>query len=87
MKVCAAVEHGWDELVRQFPARTVFHGLGWLKAVANLNPMSLTVEAARGFALGAPDGGDVVRSLVSSAVVAVLGIGAASRAYRTSSAA
>ncbi len=59
---------------------------GWLEAVANLNPMSLTVEAARGFALGAPDGGDVIRSLVSSAVVAVVGITAASRAYRTSSA-
>jgi ABC-2 type transport system permease protein len=57
---------------------------GWLQAVAHLNPMSLTVEAARGFALGAPQAGDIVQSLVSSAVVGAIGIAAAARAYRRS---
>jgi ABC-2 type transport system permease protein len=56
---------------------------GWLEATANVNPMSLTVEAARGFALGTPEAAATVKSLASSAVVAVLGIVAASRAYRT----
>ncbi|MEM9035127.1 MAG: ABC transporter permease [Actinomycetota bacterium] len=60
---------------------------GWMEALANVNPMSLTVEAARGFALGNPDGGDVARSLASSGLVAALGTVAAARAYRTSSAA
>jgi ABC-2 type transport system permease protein len=57
---------------------------GWLEATANLNPMSLTVEAARGFALGTPAAIDTVKALASSGVVAVLGILAAARAYRTS---
>jgi len=57
---------------------------GWLQAVADLNPMSLTVEAARGFALGVPDATDTVKSLASSAVVAAIGIAAAARAYRAS---
>jgi ABC-2 type transport system permease protein len=57
---------------------------GWLEVVANVNPMSLTVEAARGFALGTPDAIDTVKALASSGVVAVLGILAAARAYRTS---
>ncbi|MFT7650170.1 MAG: ABC-2 type transport system permease protein [Candidatus Poriferisodalaceae bacterium] len=56
---------------------------GWLEATANLNPMSLTVEAARGFALGTPAAADTVKSLASSGVVAALGILAASRAYRS----
>ena len=57
---------------------------GWLEAIANVNPMSLTVEAARGYALGTPELGATVKSLVGSGVVAALGIAAASRAYRTS---
>ncbi|MEO1064939.1 MAG: ABC transporter permease [Actinomycetota bacterium] len=60
---------------------------GWLEALANVNPFSITVEAARGFALGSPEAGEVVASLVSSAIVAALGMVAAARAYRTSSAA
>ena len=55
---------------------------GWLQTVANLNPMSLTVEAARGFALGSPEFAATVKSLFSSAVVAALGIFAATRTYR-----
>jgi ABC-2 type transport system permease protein len=55
-----------------------------LEAFANVNPMSLTVEAARGFALGTPDLGDTLRAVVANGTVAALGIVASTRAYRRS---
>jgi ABC-2 type transport system permease protein len=61
--------------VESFPA--------WLQTIANLNPMSLTVEAARGFALGTPELAATLKSLFSSAVVAGIGIVAATRTYRS----
>jgi ABC-2 type transport system permease protein len=57
-----------------------------LERFADVNAMSLTVEAARGFALGSPTLADTIKALVGDAVVAAIGIVAATRAYRTATA-
>ena len=63
--------------VESFPA--------WLETVANLNPLSINVEAARGLVLGNPDTSDVLSALIASAVVAAIGIGAAATSQATAS--
>jgi ABC-2 type transport system permease protein len=55
---------------------------GWLRAVAQVNPLSYTVDAARGLALGHPDNGALVRSLLIAAVLAAVSLVGASLAYR-----
>lgn len=54
----------------------------WIQAFTELNPLSLTSDAARALVLGTPSGEAIVRSLVASAVVAAVGLALSSRAYR-----
>lgn len=55
---------------------------GWLQAVAQVNPLSYTVDAARGLALGRPDNAALGISLLISAVLAAVSLVGASVAYR-----
>jgi ABC-2 type transport system permease protein len=63
------------------PIETFPTALEWF---ASVNPLSLSVEAARGFALGTPDGTDVMQALAADVVMAAIGFVAASRGYRRS---
>jgi len=54
----------------------------WLQVVAKVNPLSYTVDAARGLALGHPDGTALAKSLLIAAVVAAVAIVGATQAYR-----
>ncbi|MFD1145696.1 ABC transporter permease [Saccharothrix hoggarensis] len=54
---------------------------GWLQAVANVNPLTFAVDAARALALDHPVTG-VVGALVTSAALAAVGWVAAVRGYR-----
>jgi ABC-2 type transport system permease protein len=63
------------------PVDTFPTALEWF---ASVNPLSLSVEAARGFALGYPNGADVARAFAADLVMAAVGFVAASRAYRRS---
>lgn len=58
---------------------------GWIQGFTEVNPLSLAADAARALVLGTPSGDAVTRSLVASAVVAVVGLVLASRAYRRAS--
>ena len=58
-------------------------GGSWLEVFGRLKP-EVTVEAARGFALGSPDTADITRALVANGVYAAAGILASTRAYRRS---
>jgi len=55
---------------------------GWLQALAKINPLSYTVDAARGFALGHPDPTAVYKSLIIAAVLAGVCIAGATATYR-----
>jgi ABC-2 type transport system permease protein len=55
---------------------------GWLQVVAKVNPLSYTVDAARGLALGHPDAGELGRSFLIAGVVAAVSILGATTAYR-----
>jgi ABC-2 type transport system permease protein len=55
---------------------------GWLQAVAKVNPLSYTVDAARGFALGNPSLGALGKSVLIAAVLASISIVGATAAYR-----
>jgi ABC-2 type transport system permease protein len=63
------------------PVETFPTVLEWF---ASVNPLSLSVEAARGFALGDPNGADVAQAVVADLVMAAVGFVAASRGYRRS---
>jgi len=54
----------------------------WLQVLAKVNPLSYTVDAARGFALGRPDGGALGKSLLIAAVLALISVVGATAAYR-----
>ncbi|MEV8439450.1 ABC transporter permease [Actinosynnema sp. NPDC051121] len=54
---------------------------GWLQAIANVNPLTFAVDAARSLALAQPVSG-VVGALVTSAVLAVVGWFAAVRGFK-----
>ena len=55
---------------------------GWLQAVAKVNPLSYTVDAARGYALGHPSAGALGKSIGIAAVLAAISIVGATAAYR-----
>jgi ABC-2 type transport system permease protein len=55
---------------------------GWLQAVAKVNPLSYTVDAARGFALGDPSVGALGKSVLIAAVLAGISIVGATASYR-----
>jgi ABC-2 type transport system permease protein len=55
---------------------------GWLRVLAKVNPLSYTVDAARGFALGQPSSVAVQKSLIIALVVAVVSILGATMTYR-----
>ncbi len=55
---------------------------GWVRALAGVNPLSQTADAARGLLLGAPSGTDVVQALISIGVVFAIGVVESSIAYR-----
>lgn len=55
---------------------------GWLRALAQVNPLSYTVDAARAFALGEPASSAVLKAFVISGVLAALSVAGATRAYR-----
>ncbi len=55
----------------------------WLQEIASVNPLSYTIDAARALALGLPDAtGEIPASLLSSAVLAVIGLVLAVPAWR-----
>ena len=55
----------------------------WLQVVvAKVNPLSYTVDAARGFALGHPDPGALGKSLLIAAILAAVSVVGATAAYR-----
>ncbi len=55
---------------------------GWLQAVAKVNPLSYTVDAARSFALGHPSSDALGKSLLIAAVIAGVSVIGATTAYR-----
>jgi ABC-2 type transport system permease protein len=55
---------------------------GWLQAVANVNPLSYTVDAARSFALGQPAGSAAVKAVIVAAVLAAVSIVGATISYQ-----
>ncbi|WP_088288365.1 ABC transporter permease [Kineosporia sp. A_224] len=55
---------------------------GWLQVVAKVNPLSYTVDAARGLALGHPDAGAFWKSLLVATVLACVSVAGATTAYR-----
>jgi ABC-2 type transport system permease protein len=55
---------------------------GWLQALAKVNPLSYTVDAARGFALGNPSPGALAKSVLIAAVLATVSIIGATATYR-----
>ncbi len=55
---------------------------GWLQVVAKVNPLSYTVDAARGFALGTPSAGALGKSVLIAAVLATVSIVGATATYR-----
>jgi len=54
---------------------------GWLQPVANANPFTLAVNVSRALALGEDPGADFIKTLVWIAVLTVIGIPLAVRAY------
>jgi ABC-2 type transport system permease protein len=54
---------------------------GWLQAVAKVNPLSYTVDAARGFALGDASFGALTKSVLIAAGLAAVSILGATNAY------
>ena len=55
---------------------------GWLQALAKVNPLSYTVDAARGFALGNPSTSALAKSVLIAAVLAGVSIVGATATYR-----
>ena len=55
---------------------------GWLQALAKVNPLSYTVDAARGLSLGNPSSGAFGKSILIATVLAAVSILGATTAYR-----
>lgn len=55
---------------------------GWLQALAKVNPLSYTVDAARGLSLGNPSSGALGKSILIATVLAAVSILGATTAYR-----
>lgn len=55
---------------------------GWLQAVAKLNPVTHTTNAARSYVLGTPDHSDALLAIVTSAGLAALAIAATTLTLR-----
>lgn len=55
---------------------------GWLQALAKVNPLSYTVDAARGFALGSPSMSALAKSVLIAAALAAVSIVGATTTYR-----
>ncbi len=55
---------------------------GWLQALAKVNPLSYTVDAARGLALGNPSSGALGKSILIATILAAVSILGATTAYR-----
>jgi ABC-2 type transport system permease protein len=55
---------------------------GWLQAVATVNPLSYTVDAARGFALGHPSTAALTKSIGIATILAGASIVGATSTYR-----
>ncbi|KAA2265234.1 ABC transporter permease [Solihabitans fulvus] len=55
---------------------------GWLQAVANVNPLTHAVDAARNLALSHPVGGGALAAIVTSLVIAAVGAVFAVRGFR-----
>jgi ABC-2 type transport system permease protein len=55
---------------------------GWLQAVAKVNPLSYTVEAARSFALGQPTSTAALKAVLVATVLAAVSIVGATTSYR-----
>ena len=55
---------------------------GWMRAIADVNPISLVVDASRGLFAGAPSSSDILVALIGTTAVLVIGTIAASTAYR-----
>ena len=55
---------------------------GWLQAVAKVNPLSYTVDAARGFALGHASFSALWKSVLIAGVLAAVSIAGATVSYR-----
>jgi ABC-2 type transport system permease protein/oleandomycin transport system permease protein len=54
----------------------------WMRAVAEANPLSLVADASRGLFAGAPNSSDILSALIGTTAVLVVGMIAASMAYR-----
>lgn len=55
---------------------------GWLQVVANVNPLSYAINAARDLALGAPSGTGVLSALLATFLLGGIGAVAASRGFK-----
>jgi ABC-2 type transport system permease protein len=55
---------------------------GWLQAFAKINPVSITVDAAREMALGLPYGKDLLKALIWIGVILLIFVTLAVRRYR-----
>lgn len=55
---------------------------GWLQVVANVNPLSYAINAARDLALATPVGTGVLSALAATLVLAAAGAAAASKGFR-----
>lgn len=58
---------------------------GWLQAFAKVNPMTMTVDALRGMALGGPTALHLWQSLLSIALILAVFVPVSVRAYRKAS--
>jgi ABC-2 type transport system permease protein len=54
----------------------------WMRATAEVNPLSLVADASRGLFAGAPSSSDILAALLGTTAVLVIGTIAASHAYR-----
>jgi ABC-2 type transport system permease protein len=55
---------------------------GWLQAIAKVNPLSYTVQAARSYALGEPASNAALKAALVAAALAAISITGATIAYR-----
>lgn len=55
---------------------------GWMRAIADVNPLSLVADASRGLFAGTPSSSDIILALIATSATLVIGTIAASQAYR-----
>jgi ABC-2 type transport system permease protein len=55
---------------------------GWMRAIADVNPLSLVADASRGLFAGAPRSSDILVAIIATSAVLVIGTIAAAHAYR-----